>query len=174
MDASILPTIHLPKLPDISQPEMDFYESSFFRPATSTSPTPQLPPPALVREKTKTRAVRVVNFEHLNLVVKFGSPSRVKLEEAQAMWAIGQMFPVKDVPVPELFGWRVDKGENFIYMSLIKGPTLGEAWPLLTNEEKTSICGQLNQMVASLRRIQQPSPQPFIGTFRDCPGSRVS
>lgn len=61
-------------------------------------------------------------------------------------------------------------GENFIYMSLIKGPTRGEVWLFLTKEDKTSIWGQLNQMVASIRRIQQPSFQPLIGTFCDCLG----
>lgn len=129
MDASVLRTIHLSSLPDISNPEMDFYETSFFRPASSTSPSgpsPQLPPPSLVLETGKGRGSRVVKFEHLNFVVKFGPPSKVKLEEAQAMWAIGHLFPAKEVPVPELFGWRVDQGQNFIYMSLIKGPTLGE------------------------------------------------
>ncbi|EAQ87381.1 hypothetical protein CHGG_04000 [Chaetomium globosum CBS 148.51] len=116
---------------------MDFHESSFFRPASNTSPTPQLPIPELVRETSKAQGLSVVMFENLNLVVKFGGPPNVKLEEAQVMWAIGKLFPTKDVPVPELFGWR----------------------------DKTSIWGQLNQMVASIRRIQQPSFQPLIGSI---------
>lgn len=142
---------------------MDFRETSFFRPASSISATPQLPPPALVRQESQAEGLKTVKFKHLNLVVKFGDPSWARLEEAQALRAIGRLFPAKEVPVPELFGWRVADGQNFIYMSLIDGPTLEESWPLLGPEEKKSICGQLSEIVASLRRIQQPSAHPIIG-----------
>ncbi|KND87421.1 hypothetical protein TOPH_07925 [Tolypocladium ophioglossoides CBS 100239] len=166
MDISNISAMDISLLPDISKPVMDFYETSFFRPASGSSPTPQLPPPALVRKESQAQGLKTVKFEHLNLLVKFGDPSRVRLEEAQAIRAIGRLFPAKEVPVPELFGWRVDQGQNFIYMSLIEGPTLWEIWPSLTQEEKKSICGQLSQIVASFRRIQQPSPHPFIDGFR--------
>ncbi|KAK4156990.1 hypothetical protein C8A00DRAFT_40576 [Chaetomidium leptoderma] len=145
MDTSVTRTIDVPLLLDISKPEMDFHETSFFRPVSSTSPAPQGPPlpaPALVREESQAQGRKTVKFEHLNLLVKFGHPSRVRLEEAQAIRAIGRLFPAKDVP-------RADQGQNFICMSLIKGPTLGERWPLLTQEEKKSICSQLSQSMAS-------------------------
>ncbi|ROT39297.1 kinase-like protein [Sodiomyces alkalinus F11] len=169
MDTSDTPTMDVRLLPDISKPVRDFRESSFFRSASSSSPTPQLPPPAIVRKEGQVQGRKTVKFEHLNLVVKFGDPSWVRLEEAQALRAIGQLFPAKEVPVPELFGWRVDEGQNFIYMSLIHGPTLGEGWSLLNQEEKKSICGQLSEIVASLRRIQQPSTRPFIGSINGGP-----
>lgn len=163
MDSSNSLAIDISLLPDISRPEMNFYETSFFRTTTSTSPVPQLPPPALVRKESQAQGLRAVKFEHLNLVVKFGNPSFVRLEEAQTMRAVSRLFRTEEVPVPELFGWRVDEGQNFIYMSLINGLTLGESWPLLTREDKESICGQLRQMAAALRRIQQQSSDPFIG-----------
>ncbi|KAI1124789.1 kinase-like protein [Nemania abortiva] len=166
MDRSTPLTINLASLLDISQPEMTFYETSFFHPMTDTSPVPELPSPALVRKESQAQGHhKVVKFKHLNLVVKFGGPSWVRLEEAQVMRVISQLFPAQELSVPELFGWKVDEGQNFIYMSLIDGPTLGKAWPLLSQEEKKSICGQLSQIVASLRRIQQHSSYPFIGSI---------
>lgn len=64
---------------------MTFYETSFFRPATSTFPVPELPSPALVRKESQAQGHRTLKFKHLNLVVKFGDPSWVRLEEAQVM-----------------------------------------------------------------------------------------
>lgn len=163
MDTLDTTTIDVRLLPDISRPVRDFRETSFFRSASSSSPTPQLPAPAAVRKEGQVQGRTIVKFEHLNLVVKFGDPSCVRLEEAQALRAMAQLFPDKEVPVPELFGWRFDDGENFIYMGLIDGPTLEERWSFLNEEEKKSICGQLSDIVASLRRIQQPSARPLIG-----------
>lgn len=165
MDNTDASAIDISLLPDISRPEMTFYETAFFRSAASTSPVRQLPTPAAGRREAHIRGLRTVKFEELNLVVKFGDSSRVRLEEAQAMRAISQPFPDNEVPVPELSGWRVDDGQNFIYMSLIRGPTLRESWPLLARVEKESIYDQLSGMVAALRRIQQHSPDPFIGAI---------
>jgi hypothetical protein len=125
-----------------------------------------LPSPALVRkERQIQQGHKIVKYNHLNLVVKFGDPSWVRLEEAQAMRVIIQLFQAQEVPVPELFGWRVDQGQSFTYMSLINGPTLGEAWPPLTSAEKNSICSQLSQTVTVLRRIKQHSSYAFISVF---------
>ncbi|KAI1774792.1 kinase-like protein [Hypoxylon cercidicola] len=150
--------------PDSSTGKIDFYESPFFH---GSSPVlPQLPSPAAVRKEwnTQGRHTRAIKFEHLKLAVKFGRPTSVKLEEAQTMRAIHQAFPNKEVPVPELFGWRVDQGDNFIYMSLVEGSTLRETWELLTQNEKVSLRDQLGQMVVALRQLRQDPKDQFIGS----------
>lgn len=150
--------------------EMDFFGTSFFqRPSGSEFPRPQLPSPAEVRARAEPDS-RIVRFEHLNLLVKFGSAPCVRLEEAHAMRAVSQAFDYHEVPVPEVFGWRTDGKETFIYMSLIEGSQLSEAWPRLTEDNKTAICTQLRGIVACLRKMKQSQlqgpdapPSPFIG-----------
>ncbi|KAI0117738.1 kinase-like protein [Nemania sp. FL0031] len=163
-------------LPDISKSEMNFYDTSFFCSPTRTLFFPKLPSPALVRKESQARfggsfqhlgdVNERVEFKHLNLLVKFGHPRHVSLEEALVMRTMKQLFPGGEVPVPEVFGWRVDKGQNFVYMSLIKGQTLWKAWSSLTQMDKKAICAQLSQIVAALRQIRQPSPDRlFIGSI---------
>jgi tRNA A-37 threonylcarbamoyl transferase component Bud32 len=106
----------------------------------------------------------VIKFTELNLV-KVGDPSRVRLEEALALRAVKQAFPNNEVPVPELYGWRINDGKNFIYMSYISGPTLRDAWRTLTFAEKELTTDQLSQIVQALRRIGQGSSGPFTGTL---------
>jgi hypothetical protein len=62
-----------------------------------------------------------VIFAESKLFVKFGP--YVTVAEAQCLWMINRLFG-DAVPVPEIFGWRVDE-ENyvFIYMELIEGRT---------------------------------------------------
>lgn len=151
--------------PDSSTGKIDFNDSSFFQPSTGSSPV--LPSPATVRQEWHKlgRHTRAIQFEDLGLVVKFGDPQSVRLEEAQAMKAIHQAFPNKEVPVPELFGWRVDQGQNFIYMSLVEGSTLREIWQLLTQDEKVSLRDQLGRIVAALRQLRQDPKHQYIGMF---------
>jgi hypothetical protein len=150
--------IDLSTLPDISATEMDFRDTSFFQ--ACGSPTPQLPSPSVVRQ---TGRGKIAVFEHLNLLVKMGHPTRVPLEEALTMRAVRKAFSNNEVPVPEVFGWRVSDGDNFIYMSLVRGPTLREAWTTLTYTDKESICKQLAGIVTHLRLLRHNSPYPFIG-----------
>jgi hypothetical protein len=157
------PLIHIPSLPDISRAEIDFHDTSFF--SSSQLPFPQLPTPASILAQCPDHGANVIKFEHLNLAVKVGDSSYLRLEEAQTMRAIRQAFPHNDVPVPEVFGWRKYEDQTFIYMSLIRGQTLREAWSYLTEEDKESICGELSCVVAALRRITQGSSGLFIGTF---------
>lgn len=156
------PLIYIFSLPDNSKAETDFHDTSFFN--SGQLPVPQLPTPAEIRQQYLDRGARVIKFEHLNLIVKIGHPSQVRLEEAQTMRAIRQAFPHHDVPVPEVFGWRTYQDQHFIYMSLLRGPTLRDEWPSLTETDKLSICGELSCIVEALRRITQASPDRFIGT----------
>ncbi|POR35336.1 Phosphotransferase enzyme family protein [Tolypocladium paradoxum] len=155
------PLIDISSLPDISKAEMDFHDSSFFR----CNARPQLPTPTAILQQFPDRGATVVKFEHLNLAVKYGHSSYPRLEEAQTMRAIRQAFPHDDIPVPEVFGWRKHGDLNFIYMSLIRGKTLREAWPSLTEGDKMSISSELRRIVAALRRATQGSSERFIGSI---------
>ena len=78
------------------------------------------------------------------------------------MWVIKKRFG-RQIPVPELFGWRVHQGTVFIYMELIPGVTLQERWSDLNFSDKASICERLCQMISSLRQFQHESDDKFIG-----------
>ena len=60
-------------------------------------------------------------FDSLNVLVKFGYG--VPVEEALNLWMVKRRFQNR-VPVPEVFGWRVEEGVVYIYMEPIRGPTL--------------------------------------------------
>ncbi|KAB8259852.1 kinase-like domain-containing protein [Aspergillus pseudonomiae] len=91
-----------------------------------------------------------VIFENMRLFVKWGSSVRVS--EAQCLYAI-RRFLRDNVPVPEVYGWRTDGDEKFIYMEYTEGQTL----------EKVSICQELRTIVDNLRRLEQDPSDPFIG-----------
>ena len=102
-------------LPDITKPEMDLLESSFFE---SGGPTmPQLPTPAsIIDQHGDSERARVIIIENPPMAVKVGGPEELRLEEVQAMCAIRQVFPKGEVPVPEVFGWRHHGEQLFVYM----------------------------------------------------------
>ena len=85
--------------------------------------------------------------------------------EALAMRAARAALPADQVPVPELFGWRVSEGENFIYMSFVQRRTAHMAWPHFTLPEKESFCERLGRVVTSIQSLRQDRPDPFIGTL---------
>ncbi len=59
------------------------------------------------------------------------------------MRAIKLAVPDSQIPVPKVYGWRKYREWLFIYMSLIPGATLQEAWPSLIEAEKRTICKKL-------------------------------
>jgi hypothetical protein len=151
------------ELPDFTQQEVDFTDTSFF----SSSPVRQLPTPAEVRASSKDVGTcgepAPIRFEDLNLIVKFGPSRHVTTTEAVNLWMIKKVFG-DNIPVPELFGWRVDsEGYVFIYMELINGPTLQECWHQLGTNEKTAIIDQLSQITENLRKLRQDPSDQFIG-----------
>lgn len=77
--------IDIASLPDIAEAEMDFRDTSFFR---SGDALLQLPSPSSILEQFPDAGVRIVKFKHLNLAVKIGDSSYLRLEEAQTMRAI--------------------------------------------------------------------------------------
>ncbi|KAF7174390.1 hypothetical protein CNMCM5623_007091 [Aspergillus felis] len=150
------------ELPDATEKEVDFPDTSFF----TTSPGRQLPSPAEVRALSKDIGIlsqpAPIRFENLNLIVKCGR--YVTTCEALNLWMIKKVFG-DEVPVPELFGWRVDD-ENyvFIYMELIPGPTLEECWGRLSIIEKKAIVEELSRITKNLRRLAQDPSHQFIGS----------
>lgn len=113
-------------LPDISLSEMDFRDTSFFQ----SQETPvELPTPAEIMQKYPEigDGSRIARFDDINLIVKLGPTDYLRLEEVQTMWAMRQVFPNGEIPVPEVFGWRTVDDRHFIYMSLICGSTLLDA-----------------------------------------------
>ncbi|KAF4997580.1 hypothetical protein FGRMN_3785 [Fusarium graminum] len=143
-------------LPDISKLEADFLDTSFFK--SDEACRAQLPTPASIIEKYGDGGARVVRIEHLNVAVKINLVCHLHLEEAQTMRAIRQMFPNGEIPVPEVFGWRTHGRQHFIYMSLVRGKTLREAWDDLTHDDKVSVSEQLRRIIGLLRSIVQEHP----------------
>lgn len=82
------PCIGIASLPDTSVAEMDFRDTSFFR----DEPLRLLPSPASILQQFPDKGAGVVKFEHLNVAVKFGDSSYLRLEEAQTMRAVKQVF----------------------------------------------------------------------------------
>lgn len=155
------PQIHPTGLPDGQKWEMDFLESSFFK---DNGPKPCLPTPEEVRALSGTNQNKdrppPVRFEHRNLIVKWGPD--VTVSEAQSLWAIKRVLG-DEVPVPELYGWRVDGRDIFIYMEYVQGETLKDRWDFLTDGDKTLVCDHLRQIITSLRRVEQDPNDTFIG-----------
>lgn len=81
-----------------------------------------------------------VIFKDQGLFVKWGSA--VRLSEGQSLYAIGQLL--KDhVPVPEIYGWRKDGDETFIYMEYLHAQTLEQVWDTLEPHDRVSVCYEL-------------------------------
>lgn len=148
--------------PDVTATDIDFLDSSFFQ----TEPgQKRLPSPAEVIARSKDfksspRATPVI-FEDLNLVVKCGH--HVKVEEALCQRMVHKILANR-VPVPEVYGWKVEEGFVFIYMELIQGDPLCDRWDHLSDLDRKSICHQLHEIVSSLRQVEQDPTDPFIGT----------
>ncbi|KAI4859960.1 hypothetical protein F4820DRAFT_462070 [Hypoxylon rubiginosum] len=140
-----------------------FRDSSFFK-RNGT----ELPSPKEIREedikvngfRARSRRPPPIPFEELGLVVKYGSV--ITIAEAQCLWYFNRYM--KDtVPTPELFGWYQDGGETFIYMELVDGDTLEDAWPSLSPEEQDIICGQLRTCVEAWRSLRQEAEPYYVG-----------
>lgn len=84
------------------------------------------------------------------------------MAEAQCLWIIKTTLG-DNVPVPEIYGWRKDGNDVFIYMQLLPGYVLKDQWEFLTVLEKTSICDHLRQILVHLREVEQQPDDKFIG-----------
>jgi Mn2+-dependent serine/threonine protein kinase len=137
-----------------------FRESSFF----SQYGVDKLPSPAKIRSLQKEQDFGYpppMRFPEMRLLVKYGR--LINVGEGQCLWIIRQ-FLQDSVPVPEIYGWIVDGDETFIYMELLDGNTLQERWTSLSNVDRARLCGELRDMVSSLRRLEQLLNEKFLGT----------
>ncbi|KAJ4509697.1 hypothetical protein HRR83_006987 [Exophiala dermatitidis] len=147
-------TIRPDWLPDPSQTEVDFRDSAFFK-----QDGRELPNPPVVDAHRKG----IVVVPEMQLVIKHGP--NVTIDEALTMWAVRKQLG-SEVPVPELYGWRVVNGTVFIYMELVGGVTLEQRWPDMTHSEKEIVCSQLGQMLFALRDLKQGEKgNSFIGSI---------
>jgi hypothetical protein len=155
-----IPQAETSSLPDAKTTEMDFLDSSFFK----THPENPLPSPAEVAARSKDFSKHrpaPVKFDDLNLIVKFGC--RVVVEEAISMRMLRKILADK-VPIPEVYGCKVDGDYVFIYMELIQGESLYNRWDYLSDLDRESICHELRDIVLSIRQVEQDPIDPFIGT----------
>jgi len=102
----------------------------------------------------------IVHFPSLQLTVKYSRYTT--MAEGQCLWAIRQVLH-DAVPVPEVYGWRLDGKSMFIYMQLVEGSTLEGRWETLSTDERVDICGQLRHMVKALRCLEQCPMDQFVG-----------
>lgn len=156
-------------------PDFDVEDSSFF------NKWRELPSPEQVRERATAqwaagtaldkRKVLTYGgkhmkpppavFEELGLVVKWGVQAMIS--EAQSAYAVHGLFKDR-VPVPEIYGWRTDGEEKFIYMQYIHGQTLEKAWKSLQVDDRKTISLQLHTIIKNLRQLEQDPSDTFIGT----------
>ncbi|KAL4811874.1 phosphotransferase enzyme family protein [Aspergillus spinulosporus] len=101
-------------------------------------------------------------LEELGLFVKWGSS--VQLSEAHCLYAVRQTLK-GDVPVPEVYGWRTEGNEKYIYMEYVNGISLEQAWPIMGQEDKAGVCRELRTIYQRLRQVEQDPEDPFIGNI---------
>ncbi|KAF5241193.1 hypothetical protein FANTH_9189 [Fusarium anthophilum] len=67
------------------------------------------------------------------------------------------------VPVPEIYGWSTENGYVLLYTEMVKGVTVEERWPSMTEDEKTGFWGALRSLVSSLQTLSQDPDNQFLG-----------
>ncbi|KAF2002346.1 phosphotransferase enzyme family protein [Amniculicola lignicola CBS 123094] len=166
------PTITPEDIPKAAN--FDVRTSSFFQHHT------QLPSPEEVRSQAKAQREAGTHwgwkergvsgtarpspavFEEMSLFVKWGRD--IKIAEGQVLYAIRESCG-NSVPVPEIYGWRTDGTEAFLYMEAIQGKTLDNEWPEMKEGDRLRICSELKTILRSLRQIKQDPNDIFIGNI---------
>lgn len=101
-----------------------------------------------------------VLFKDMGLFVKWGTSARIS--EAQTLYAIRHVLNGA-VPVPEVYGWKTQGDEKFIYMEYIPGQSLESAWSTLEQDDRLIICQELRTICDNLRRLEQNPSDNFVG-----------
>jgi aminoglycoside phosphotransferase (APT) family kinase protein len=97
----------------------------------------------------------------MNLIVKWGG--LVRREEGVNMYAIKQFLP--RIPMPEIYGWRTDGEEVFLYMEYIRGRKLDTALEEMIHAEHALAVRDLQNMLSDLRLLRQVERDAFVGKF---------
>lgn len=154
----------------------DVQHSSFFQRQS------QLPSPQTVRSQARAQHLAGISwdkrmtfslagpnenpppasFESMGLFVKWGSG--VKIAEGQSLYAVRHCLKGV-VPVPEIYGWRTDGDEIFLYMEAVSGRTLEQAWDKIGINDRLSVCRELRKIFNNLRRLKQDPLDTFIGNI---------
>ncbi|KAF2759114.1 phosphotransferase enzyme family protein [Pseudovirgaria hyperparasitica] len=103
------------------------------------------------------------SWSDLNLFVKWGPIDRT-LPEALCLFSIYKILG-KRVPVPEVYGWRTDGDDTFIYMELVRGVTLESVWEQMDVKNRRVVCEDLREIIRSLRTLQQDPRDKYIGNI---------
>lgn len=101
-----------------------------------------------------------VLFKDMGLFVKWGISARIS--EAQTLYAIRHVLNGA-VPVPEVYGWKTQGDEKFVYMEYIPGQSLESAWSTLEHDDRLMICRELRTICGNLRRLEQGPSDNFVG-----------
>ncbi|KAK7178317.1 phosphotransferase enzyme family protein [Paraphaeosphaeria sporulosa] len=154
----------------------DVQSSSFFRHYN------QLPSPDEVRSQARAQYLAGTNwgdkrrgvstsynarpspavFEPMGLFVKWGSEMRIA--EGQSLYAIRQYLK-NAVPVPEIYGWRTDGDEVFLYLEAISGRSLEQSWQEMEEKDRSRICRELRAILDAVRQLKQDPTDKFIGSI---------
>lgn len=144
-----------------------FPQSSFFQERRA----PALPSPAEIRALNEASGhYRAASLYHpppviipsLGLAVKYGAD--VTIAEVEAQVLMRERLQGR-VPVPEVFGWAEDSGQQFIYMPLVEGDTLQARFSTMKESERHAVCMELRSMVSAWRALTQESSDRYIGTY---------
>lgn len=85
-----------------------------------------------------------------------------RISEAQTLYAIRHILNGA-VPVPEVYGWKTQGDEKFIYMEYIPGQSLESAWSTLGHDDRLVICRELRTICDNLCRLEQDPSDNFVG-----------
>ncbi|KAF2280463.1 kinase-like protein [Westerdykella ornata] len=114
-----------------------------------------------VKERYNRRPTPAV-FEEMSLFVKWGS--EIKVIEGQTLYALRHSCG-DSVPVPEIYGWRTDGHETFLYMEAISRTTLEDVWSGMEEDDRLRICSELRTILHNLRQLKQSPEDKFIGSI---------
>jgi hypothetical protein len=150
-------------VPNVNTDCVTFKDSSFFKRHTTLPTIADVHRVAL--EQTAGHAINIsvpppVRFAALGVIVKYGP--HVAIAEGKCLREIRRNFG-DQVPVPEVYGWRRDGGQVFIFMELIPAPTMDECWASLSLNDKSDVSVHLRTILSSLRGWRQNASSTLLG-----------
>ncbi|KAK6508999.1 hypothetical protein TWF481_003765 [Arthrobotrys musiformis] len=142
---------------------VDFLETAFFRADKSR----KLPTPSEVRSRAPdsgTYRPFLIWFTEngMNLVVKWGD--YITIAEGQVYWMLKKKLK-EEIPTPEIYGWRTQGGQVFLYLECTDGLQLEEVYGQLDHSDKMELAGQIKKFKAALGRLYQDPQERFLGSI---------